>query len=88
MTQKLFFQKFLEKFVLAILYIFDTIKWFNPVKNSTNIDKTKESLISEGQEFHQYRQNKRQFNQWRSRIPPIISIHKTNKSPLTSKHWS
>jgi hypothetical protein len=24
------------------------------VKNSTNIDKTKESLISDGQEFHQY----------------------------------
>ena len=28
------------------------------VKNSTNINKTKESLISDGQEFHQYQQNK------------------------------
>ena len=33
------------------------------VKNSTNINKTKESLISDGQEFHQYQQNKRKFNQ-------------------------
>ena len=31
------------------------------VKNSTNINKTKESLISDGQEFHQYQQNKRNF---------------------------
>ena len=28
------------------------------VKNSTNINKTKESLISDGQEFHQYQQKK------------------------------
>ena len=28
------------------------------VKNSTNINKTKESLISDGQEFHQYQQTK------------------------------
>ena len=35
------------------------------VKNSTNINKTKEkeSLISDGQEFHHYQQNKRKFNQ-------------------------
>ena len=29
------------------------------VNNSTNIYKTKESLISDGQQFHQYLQNKR-----------------------------
>jgi hypothetical protein len=28
------------------------------VKNSTNINKTKESLNSERQQFHQYQQNK------------------------------
>ena len=28
------------------------------VKNSTNINRTKESLISDRQEFHQYQQNK------------------------------
>ena len=28
------------------------------VKNSNNINKTKESLISDGQEFHQYQQTK------------------------------
>ena len=31
------------------------------VKNSTNINKTKESLIIDGQEFHQYQQNKGKF---------------------------
>ena len=62
------------------------------VKNSTNINKTKESLISDGQEFHQYQQNKRKFNQVqefhqyqqnkrklnqrRSRIPPISTKQK------------
>jgi hypothetical protein len=29
--------------------------------NSTNINKTKESLNSDGQQFHQYQQNKRKF---------------------------
>jgi predicted oxidoreductase len=33
------------------------------VNNSININKTKESLISDGQQFHQYQQNKRKFNQ-------------------------
>jgi hypothetical protein len=28
------------------------------VKNSTNINKTKESLISDGQKFHEYQQTK------------------------------
>jgi hypothetical protein len=31
------------------------------VNNSTNIDKPKESLQSDGQQFHQYQQNKRIF---------------------------
>jgi hypothetical protein len=31
------------------------------VNNSTNINKTKESLNSDGQQFHQYQQNKRIF---------------------------
>ena len=34
------------------------------VNNSTNINKTNESLNSDGQQFHQYQQNKRKFNQW------------------------
>ena len=32
------------------------------VNNSTNINKTKESLNSDGQQFHQYQQNKYQQN--------------------------
>ena len=31
------------------------------VNNSTNINKTKESLNSDGQQFHQYQQNKRKY---------------------------
>jgi hypothetical protein len=31
------------------------------VNSSTNIIKTKESLNSDGQQFHQYHQNKRKF---------------------------
>ena len=30
--------------------------------NSTNVNKTKESLNSDGQQFHQYQQNKRNLN--------------------------
>jgi GTP-sensing pleiotropic transcriptional regulator CodY len=41
------------------------------VDNSTNMNKTKESLNSDGQQFHQYQQNKRKFKQWWSTIPPI-----------------
>ena len=33
------------------------------VINSTNINKTKESLNSDGHQFHQYQQNKRKFKQ-------------------------
>ena len=32
------------------------------VNNSTNINKTKESLNSDGQQFYQYQQNKRNLN--------------------------
>ena len=33
------------------------------VNNSNNINKTKESLNNDGQQFHQYQQNKRKFKQ-------------------------
>ena len=46
------------------------------VNNSTNINKTKESLNSDGQQFHQYQQNKRKFKQWWSTIPPISTKQK------------
>jgi hypothetical protein len=32
------------------------------VNNSTNINKTKDSLNSDGQQFHQYQQNKDSLN--------------------------
>ena len=32
------------------------------VNNSTNINKTKESLNSDGQQFNQYKQNKESLN--------------------------
>ena len=33
------------------------------VNNSTNINERKESLSSDGQQFHQYQQKKRKFKQ-------------------------
>ena len=33
------------------------------VNNSTNINKTKPNLKGDGQQFHQYQQNKRKFKQ-------------------------
>ena len=48
------------------------------VNNSINIIKTKESLNSDGQQFHQYRQNKRKVKQWWSTIPSISSKQKKN----------
>ena len=50
------------------------------VNNSTNINKTKESFSSHGQQFLQYQQNKRIFEQWWSAIPPIS---KNEKKVLT-----
>jgi GTP-sensing pleiotropic transcriptional regulator CodY len=46
------------------------------VDNSTNINKPKESLNSDGQQFYQYQQNKRKFEQWWSTIPPISTNQK------------
>jgi hypothetical protein len=34
------------------------------VNNSTNINKTKESLNSDGQQFHQYQQNEQSPPTW------------------------
>jgi hypothetical protein len=43
------------------------------VNNSININKIKESVNSDGQQFYKYQQNKRTFKQWWSTIiiPPI-----------------
>ena len=49
------------------------------VKNSTNINKTKESLISDGQEFHQYQQNKRKF----MTVKNSTNINKTKESLIS-----
>ena len=72
------------------------------VINSTNINKTKESLNSDSHQFHQYQQNKRKFKQWWSSIPPISTkqrkfkqwwssippISTKQSSLLTSNHWT
>ena len=47
------------------------------VNNSTYINKTKQSLNSDGQQFHKYQQNKRKFKRWWSTIPQIST--KQNK---------
>ena len=41
------------------------------VNNSTNINKPNESFNSDGQQFLQYQQTKRKFEQWWSTILPI-----------------
>jgi GTP-sensing pleiotropic transcriptional regulator CodY len=46
------------------------------VNNSTNINKTKESLNSHGQQFNQYQQNNRKFKQPWSTIQPISTKQK------------
>jgi hypothetical protein len=46
------------------------------VNNSTNINETKESLNSDGQQFHQYQQNKRKLKQRWSTIPSISTKQK------------
>ena len=48
------------------------------VKNSTNINKRK--LISDGQEFHQYQQNKRKFNVM---VKKSTNINKTKGSLIS-----
>ena len=47
------------------------------VNCSTNINKTKDSINSDGQLFHQYQQNKKQYKQWWSTIPLISIKQKT-----------
>ena len=51
------------------------------INNSTNINKTKESLNSEDQQFYQYKQNKRQFKQWWS------TIHQYKQNIWKFKQW-
>ena len=46
------------------------------VNNSSNINKPKESLNSDGQQFYQYQQTKRKFEQWWSTILPISTNQK------------
>ena len=46
------------------------------VNNSSNINKSKESVNSDGQQFYQYQQNKRKFEQWWSTIPPTSTNQK------------
>jgi hypothetical protein len=46
------------------------------VNNTININKTKESLNSDGQQYHQYQQNKGKFKQRWSTIPSISTKQK------------
>ena len=46
------------------------------VNNSTNINKSKESFNSDGQQFLQYQHTKRKFEQWWLTIPPISTKQK------------
>jgi hypothetical protein len=46
------------------------------VDNSSNINKPKESLNSDGQQFLQYQQTKGKFEQRWSTIPPISTNQK------------
>ena len=52
------------------------------VNNSTNINKTTESLNSHGQQFNQYQHNERKFKHPWSPIQPIS----TKRTPLTFTH--
>jgi hypothetical protein len=47
------------------------------VNYSTDINKTRNSINSDGQLFHRYQQNKKQYKQWWSTIPPISTKQKT-----------
>ena len=53
------------------------------VNNSTNINKTKESLSSDGQQFYQYQQNKRKFN---SDGQQFYQYQQNEQPHLTSNH--
>ena len=62
-----------EQWLSTILLISTNQKkvWTVMVNNSSNINKSKESLNSDGQQFYQYQQTKRKFKQWWSTILPI-----------------
>jgi len=51
------------------------------VNKSTKINKTKESLNSDGQQIYQNQQNKRKFKQWWS-----TNLPKSTKRTVTSHH--
>ena len=60
------------------------------VNNSINIIKTKESLNSDGQQFHQYHQNKRKFkhetkDNLNNMVNNSINIIKTKESFIKTK---
>ena len=50
--------------------------WTVMVENSSNISKPEESFNSDGQQFLQYQQTKRKFEQWWSIILPISTNQK------------
>ena len=59
--------------------------------NSTNINKTKESISCDGQQLYQYQQNKRKLKQWWSTILQIsgnnyINTNKTKQSLTSDGH--
>ena len=54
------------------------------VNNSTNINKTKESLNSHGQQFNQYKQNNRKFKQPWSTIQPISTKQKKVETAMVN----
>ena len=53
------------------------------VINSININNTKESLNSDGHQFHQYQQNKRKF---KLMVINSININKTKESLNSDGH--
>jgi hypothetical protein len=50
--------------------------WLSLLKHSSNLNKPKESLSSDGRQFLQYKQSKRKFKQWWSTIPLISTKQK------------
>ena len=54
------------------------------VNNSTNINKTTESLNNHGQQFNQYQQSKRKFKQPWSTIQPISTNERKFKQPWST----
>ena len=52
------------------------------INNSTNINKTKDSLNSDDQQFHQYQQNKRKF-----KTVMVNNSTNINKAKESLKQW-